>query len=205
MQGAERQRPSALQIANIIESRMRSLLKEDGGDNSDTARFRVFDKAIAEYNGFEIARNSARVKLAGPELLAVRGLVFGVCGAAKDLMRRHLDKFKVADSAFSVDLLRQPRWLLGAAGKHALSAAVWSEALMMREASQVRFITRLLHLHTIKKGNRLTADAFNTEADNICLQSWCIQAMKSARYEITGVPMFSQDTIVKAEQLILEG
>ncbi len=206
MEAAERQRPSSLKISAIFLSRMATLLREegvvDGGSGSEQQRYRCFDRAAAEYN--EFAANSPRCKLGQVELAAIRSMTFGVCKGAQTMMKKHLDRYKWAESAFSVDIVRQSRWLLGASGKNSAVGPAWHQALTMTEDSQSMFVERVIFLHKIKK-QRLSSEAFINEADVVCLQSWCLAAMKEARYEVTGVRMFTEEAIRKAEELVLEG
>ena len=48
------------------------------------------------------------------KIIGIHNIITGTCEEARDCIRQHLNAAKWVQSAFNVELLRRPRWLLGA-------------------------------------------------------------------------------------------
>ena len=93
---SERQRRSPLQLALIFQTTMQDHL--EGNTNDKAAQEAAFNLAVDEYNSFGSAATNRRWQIQGEERAAVRNLVLSVSEPVKEMMARHYDKYKGADS-----------------------------------------------------------------------------------------------------------
>ena len=109
--GSERQAPSVLTLAvtfsHVMESKSKS--GAHGPDLNTEARL---DLVLAEFNS--MPGMVSRWRIDDDKRKACLNLIVGTSARARDQIQSHLHYHKWQNSAFTAELLRSTRWLLGA-------------------------------------------------------------------------------------------
>ncbi|CAK9104598.1 unnamed protein product, partial [Durusdinium trenchii] len=132
--GAERQSPSVLQMAlrfSVIMERQATTMS-----GNTESRLKKVIKQFNESDGLHVKH-----QVDSEKERTILNLIVGTCKATRDVMSQHLAFAKWRESAFSTDLLKGSRWLLGARPKGLPESL--HEALVVTPESQ----TMLMQLH----------------------------------------------------------
>eukprot|EP00435_Cladocopium_sp_Y103_P033762 s3891_g8.t1 len=133
--GAERQPPNVLQQALRFSGVMeiRSTAGDHAKELNTEQRLR---KVIEEYEsspGF-----NAKWSLDETRIQSILNVICGTATETRALMREHLHKNKWSQSALNAELMRRPRWLLGAVVKGCPDS--WKQVLTVTPQAQALFM-----------------------------------------------------------------
>ncbi|CAE7777691.1 unnamed protein product [Symbiodinium sp. CCMP2456] len=200
-----REKKNLLQTALKFQERAVTLMEENLGWSLEHA----LNEAIAEFNSYGLAAQSAQYRLAEREGFALKALIFGVSAGAQQMMSRHLQVNTWANSAFSVETIRNQRWLIGSAGR---SPNPWWQAVdTVSAAKQELFLERLLFSFSVRKKQcrnastaRITGEAWEQLLETSCLLHQILEEMSSAK-TAEGGGLFLEEDLVKARRRGIEG
>ena len=133
--GAERQPPNMLQMAlrfSAVMEQHSTSGKHPKELNSDQRLRRVIQE-FQDSPGF-----LQKWALDEDKIVGILNLICGTSSQTRDVIRCHLNKAKWAQSALNAELLRRPRWLLGATP--AKSNPNFKSILKVTEGSQCMFM-----------------------------------------------------------------
>ena len=139
LRGAERQPPNVLQQALRFSAVMtqRAAQGIHAAELNAEARLR---KVVAEFH--ESPGFLAKWTLDEDRICAILHVITGTTEPTREAMRSHLNSFKWNQSALNSELLRRPRWLLGACPKGA--SDVFKRVLTVSADSQVMMMELVL-------------------------------------------------------------
>ncbi|CAE7769661.1 unnamed protein product, partial [Symbiodinium necroappetens] len=125
-------------------------------------------------------------------------LVFGTCAEVQTLM-----------ATFTVELMKNSRWLLGACGRS--TQPWWKSVETMTPAKQVLFMKRVLFGFQVRRKQvkhiataRLGVEQWEQLVESSCLLQHVLEEMHAATHD-DGTPIFPPASIEKAERRSVEG
>ena len=135
LRGAERQPPNVLQQALRFSAVMtlRSSQGIHAADLNAEARLRRVVQEYHESPGF-----LAKWALDEERIMAILHVITGTTEGTREAMRGHLNIHKWSQSALNTELLRRPRWLLGACPKNLPDN--WKRLMTVSGKSQEMFM-----------------------------------------------------------------
>lgn len=201
--GAERQRPSPLRFALSFNKLIQQKKNADPTLASRVSDSELVSQCIEEYNAHPGVSDVRKWQMSREEQASVHSLVEGTSDLCKSLIEAHLHKYKWADSAFTAELLRDRRWLLGSSGK--TSSDMWKEILLVKQESQCMFLTKVLQDFETQASRvrnrsklRLSVEDWQRAVDVACVvfHTFSVLKMESGA---------TAEKMAKREQMYLEG
>ncbi|CAE7749170.1 unnamed protein product [Symbiodinium sp. CCMP2456] len=200
-----REKKNLLQTALKFQERAVSLMDDNPGWSLEHA----LNESIAEYNNYGLAAQSAQYRLAEREGFALKALIFGVSAGSQQMMSRHLQANTWANSAFSVETIRNQRWLIGSTGRS--SNPWWQAVETVSAAKQELFMERVLFTFSVRKKQcknastaRLNGESWEQMLEASCLLFQLLEDMQAAKHA-SGEAVFRPEDLVKARRRGVEG
>eukprot|EP00435_Cladocopium_sp_Y103_P068065 s95_g31.t1 len=201
-QGSERQPPSILTLALVFSAVMEEKNKEGSGQGTTEQRLRL---AVEEFHSQPGMVN--RWKLDEDRFKACLNLMVGTSSAARFQIQSHLNYHKWAVSAFTSELLKSSRWLIGASPRWAKEAM--KPLLTVTPDVQCWFLQNYISWFSTqaKKSkassrakNRFTLDQWDRFMDYTCVMA---ALKKEAVKVLDGNP--KQDAVVESIEAAFMG
>ncbi|CAK9059815.1 unnamed protein product [Durusdinium trenchii] len=128
----------------------------------------------------------------------------GVCDEAWSMIEKHLHRYRFAESAFHINTINLPQWLVGSAPTSGCNA-LWHSILTVSPEKQVLFLRRVFFMHerAVQRKAKATAVRIPT-LERMCLMQHVLQEMRLAVHD-NGTPVFEPDMIQKSEKRALDG
>ena len=135
LRGSERQAPNVLQIA-LRSSAIMEIRANEGVHAKDLNTEQRLRKVIAEYQ--ETPGFLQKWALDDDKVQAILNIIIGTSQQTREIIREHLNHAKWAQSCLNLELLRRPRWLLGACPKG--SSDAFKKTLTVNARAQETFM-----------------------------------------------------------------
>ncbi|CAK9073826.1 unnamed protein product [Durusdinium trenchii] len=153
--GAERQAPSALQLA-LRFSRVLEIYEQEGKRHAEMSTEQRLQDAVSEFN--QSPGLQAKHRIEEDRFRAVLNLLSGTSEESREVIRNHLDAHKWAQSAFSTEQFKGSRWMLTASPKASACPPELRKCLTVTPHSQALHL-RLVIKMFLDQGRRLRASA----------------------------------------------
>ncbi|CAK8986598.1 Uncharacterized protein SCF082_LOCUS619 [Durusdinium trenchii] len=178
--GAERQSPSVLQMAlrfSVIMERQATTMS-----GNTESRLKKVIKQFNESDGLHVKH-----QVDSEKERTILNLIVGTCKATRDVMSQHLAFAKWRESAFSTDLLKGSRWLLGARPKglpeslHEALVVTPESQTMLMQLHVKRFLQATRRVKPTQRGRaRISPEEFDRLVDYSCMFAFLRQSAKTA-------------------------
>ena len=173
--GAERQAPNVLQQALRFSAIMEVREKEHPKELNTEQRLRRVIDEFESQPGF-----NSKWTLDDSRVMSICNVICGTTSRTRQLMKEHLDLNKWSQSALTSELLRRPRWLVGASPKCA--AENWKQCLTVTPESQELFMLLLFtqfaeKARKVRPNQRARMRPSNSEWDNMVSFACIFQTM----------------------------
>ncbi|CAK9093328.1 Uncharacterized protein SCF082_LOCUS43905 [Durusdinium trenchii] len=155
LKGAERQAPSALQLA-LRFSRVLEIYEQEGKRHAEMSTEQRLQDAVSEFN--QSPGLQAKHRIEEDRFRAVLNLLSGTSEESREVIRNHLDAHKWAQSAFSTEQFKGSRWMLTASPKASACPPELRKCLTVTPHSQALHL-RLVIKMFLDQGRRLRASA----------------------------------------------
>ncbi|CAE6968371.1 unnamed protein product [Symbiodinium sp. CCMP2592] len=151
--GAERQAPSIISLALRFNDVLKTKSKQACFPAGSNVEKRI-EAIVEEFNGSSLM--TARFAVDSEKIKAISNIIVGTCEETLALMQSHLHTTKWKDSAFSHNLLKSNRWLIGASRRVDHN---YMRSLLVVTAPIQEFFVRNHILAFLKAGRRLRSSA----------------------------------------------
>ena len=197
--GQERQAPSHLRLARFLELNAEDRAAQEGSLGKATKEA-MLEREINEFNQRPEIRVNHKYAINDNMGWCIKNLVLRVAPNVKDIMSEHLGTTKNDDAAWSSELLRRPRWLLGST----IGTGRWGDILTVGGDAQESFMRRVLRNHAIKntgKGRtiRMSLEQWDQEVSHMCVATAALNSLQT-----TGAPNFD-DQLARTWERVLDG
>ena len=205
LRGAERQAPNLLQMALRFSVAMQ-VRAEQGVHPKDWTTEQRLRKIIAEYQ--ETPGFISKWSLDEEKVMSILNLISGTCEEARDQIRNHLNYAKWAQSAFNVELLRRPRWLLGAGLKGVPDN--FKKILTVRPVSQEMFLRLVIQVFSergrkVRPSQRAKVRLTGQEWDQFMNYTCVMHAAMEEAKNLSSAKPGCLDQLVKAFEALCLG